>query len=136
MPSKIKPLQSGDLRHVGNLEQIQVGTDGTGAPLTTYVLFAQNVQFSIDDWRPTESFLANAVEGQLSTRLTIRYRPGMEGVAPNTMRMVHQTNPGTSPPIFDYYDILGAVRDSTMRVQLTLTCARRDAAGYRTGTTP
>lgn len=133
MVAKIKPLDSGDLRHVGNLEVRIPGTDTTGAPSVAYALFAVGVRFAIDDWKPTEAFQAQAVSGQLSTRLVIRYRPGMEGTAPNQMRMVHVTNPGASPAVIDYYDILGAVRDYTMRTQLILTCTRRDAAGFRTG---
>jgi hypothetical protein len=136
MAAKIKALDSGDLRHVGNLEQRITGTDDTGAPSVSYDIFAAGVRFAIDDWKPTEAFQAQAVSGQLSTRLVIRYRPGMEGVAPNQMRMAHITNPGASPVIVDYYEILGAVRDYTMRTQLILTCTRRDAAGFRTGATP
>lgn len=142
MALKIATLAAGQLRHIGNIEQLKRADDGSplldaaGSPLVQYEMFAQGVHFAVDDWKPSEDFLAQAVTGQLSTRLVIRYRPGMEGVAPNTMRLVHLTNPGVSPGIFDYYDIVGAVRDPTLRVQLTLTCTRRDAAGYRTGVTP
>lgn len=134
MAAKIKPLQSRDLRHFGNLEQLVTGTDSTGAPSTSYQVFAQNIQFGIEDWKPTEAFLANAIGGQLSTIITLRYRPGLEGVATNTMRLVHQINPGVSPAIFDYYEIIGARRDPTLRQFMTLTCTRRDAPGFRTGT--
>jgi hypothetical protein len=142
MALKIASLASGQLRHVGTLEQLKRADDGSplvdaaGSPLVQYETFAEGVRFAIDDWKPTEQFLAQAVTGQLSTRIVIRYRPGMEGAAPNTMRLVHLTNPGASPGTFDYYDIVGAVRDPTMRTQLTLTCTRRDAPGYRTGQTP
>lgn len=135
MVAKIKPLDSGDLRHVGNLEVRVPGTDVTGAPSVSYVAFAVGVRFAIDDWKPTEAVQAQAVSGQLSTRLVIRWRPGLEGNEPNQMRLVHVTNPGESPPVVEYYDILGAVRDYTMRTQLILTCTRRDAAGFRTGAT-
>jgi hypothetical protein len=136
MVTKVKPLQSGQMRHLGNLEKRVAGQDATGAPSVAYELVAAGVQFAVDDWKPTENYAAAAVQGNLSTRLIIRWRPGMEGNAPNTMRMVHLTNPGHSPAIFEYYDILGAVRDPDMRVQLTLTCVRRDGDGFRTGATP
>jgi hypothetical protein len=136
MVAKVKPLASGDLRLFGNLEQRVKGQDDTGAPSVSYQLIAADVPFAFDDWKPTEAFQAQAVSGQLSTRIVIRYRPGMEGIAPNQMRMVHLTNPGLSPAVYDYYEILGAVRDATTRVQLTLTCVRRDGDGFRTGATP
>jgi len=137
MARALRTLQSGEMRHVGNLEQIVDGElDTLGGPSARYQVFATNVRFAIDDWKPYEQLAASQVIGQLSTRLRIRWRPGMEGVAPNTMRMMHVVNPGQSPPIIEYYDIVGAVRDATMRVDLTLTCIRRDAPGFLTGVTP
>lgn len=136
MARALRTLQSGEMRHVGNIEQLVDAVDALGGPTAQYALFAANVRFAIDDWKPYEVWAANQVMGQLSTRLRIRWRPGMEGVAPNTMRIAHTVNPGQSPPIVEYYDIIGAVRDATMRVDLTLTCMRRDAPGFRTGATP
>jgi hypothetical protein len=139
---EIRPTQSGELRHLCNLEKLKLAEDGTplldaaGSPLIQYELWAENVFFAIDDWKPIESYNANQVGSLLWTRIRIRFRPGLEGIAPNTMRFVHCLNPGKSPGIFDYYDIQGAIRDITMRVELQLTCARRDVAGYRTGQTP
>lgn len=133
---EIRPTQSGELRHVANIEQLIKGKDATGSPTVAYSLYAENVRFAIDDWKPTESFEANAVDSKLYTRIRIRYRPGLEGVAPNTMRIAHVTNPGQSPVVTDYYDIQGAVRDITLRVELQLLCIRRDAVGFRTGATP
>lgn len=135
--AKLRTFASGEMRHVCNLEQLIAGDlDAVGTPQSRYVVVATNVRFTIDDWKPYEAFNAAIIEKQLSTRIRIRYRPGMEGIAPGQMRLAHTTNPGYSPPVVDYYDIVGAVRDTTLRVDLTLTCIRRDADGFRQGVTP
>ena len=131
---EIRPTQSGELRHVGDLEKLDIGTDTSGTPLTTYSLFAKNVRFAIDDWKPVENVIANAVQSNLFTRIRIRWRPGLEGAAPSIFRLRHVLDGSVSPPLVEFYDITGAVRDITLRVELQLSCVRRDAAGYRTGT--
>ena len=45
-------------------------------------------------------------------------------------------NPGLLPPQLEYYEILGAVRDITMRVEMQLTCVLRTGPGFRTGDAP
>jgi hypothetical protein len=132
---EIRPIQSGGMRHVCNIEKRIEGTDTTGAPSVHYSLWAQNVRFEIDDWKPYENQLAQAIERAIITRIRIRYRPGMSGAGPATFRLVYLTNPGESDPVFEYYDVMGAVRDINLRVELQLTCSLRDAAGYRVGAT-
>ena len=135
MPKTLRTLTSGEMRHIGDLEKLVVGTDATGAPRTDYEIFAKDIRFGIDDWKPYETWAANAPESALSTRLRIRYRPGLDGIAPSTMRIKRRTSDaGVSPVVFEYYDIIGAVRDPTTRVDLTLWCMRRDAAGFKIGT--
>jgi hypothetical protein len=133
---EIRPTQSGELRHLCNIENRVTGTDSTGAPSVIYALWAENVRFAIDDWKPYEAEVAQAVERSTITRIRIRYRPGMSDAGPNQFRLVYCTNPGESPAINEYYDVLGAVRDINLRVELQLTCSLRDAAGYRVGATP
>ena len=133
---EIRPTQSGELRHRCNIEERTPGTDSTGAPSVTYTLWAENVAFAIDDWKPYENQVAQAVERSVITRIRIRYRPGMSGAGPNQFRLVYCTNPGISPAVYEYYDVLGAVRDINLRVELQLTCSLRDAAGYRVGAIP
>jgi hypothetical protein len=139
MVAKYKPVSSQDLRLVGNIEKLDVDTSGnplldeTGSPLGTYSLWAENVRFAIDDWKPYEQYNANQVERQLSTRFRIRWRPGMEGSALGTFRFVVNQTPGQSPPVLEVYDIIGAVRDPTMRIDMNLTCTLRDAPGFRAG---
>jgi head-tail adaptor len=129
---QIRPTMSGELRHIGNIEQLVGGVDGSGTPNTTYVLWAENIPFAIDDWKSPEVYKAQQVEGQQSTRIRIRYRPGVIA----GMRVVYNTNPGQSPSIFEYYEITGVTRDITLRVEIQLNCIKRDAAGFRAGATP
>lgn len=135
---EIRPTQSGELRHRCNIERRDAGTDSTGAPSVTYTLWAENVAFAIDDWKPYENQVAQAVERSVITRIRIRYRPGMSGAGPATFRLVYLTNPGPNQfgPIYEIYDVMGCVRDINLRVELQLTCSLRDAAGYRVGAPP
>ena len=132
MVRAVQPIQSGELRHVGNIEQRMAGLDSTGAPNVTFQVWAQDVRFAIDDWKSPEAFQAQQVDGQLTTRILIRYRPGIVA----TMRLVYLTNPGESNPVYEYYDITGVTRESTLRNTIQLNCIKRDAAGFRTGATP
>lgn len=130
---EIRPTQSGEMRHIGNIERLIEGaTDSTGVPGARYELWAENVRFAIDDWKSPEAYNAEQVQGTLTTRIRVRYRPGIVA----TMRLVYCTNPGQSPAIFEYYDITGVTRDITLRVETQLNCIKRDAAGFRTGATP
>jgi len=139
MVAKYRPVASGELRLVGNIEKLDLdpagnpAVDETGSPAGTYSLWAENVRFAFDDWKPYEQFNANQVERTLSTRIRIRYRPGMGGSQLGTFRFVYCTNPGQSPPINEVYDILGAVRDPTNRIDMNLTATLRDAPGFRAG---
>lgn len=136
MSRALKKLSAGELRFIGDLEVRDLGTDEAGSPLTTYSKFAENVYFAMSDWRATEAQQANTILGTFLTYVVIRWRPGLEGVAANVMRLRHPSDLSVSPPIVDYYDIQGCVRDPTTREALQLACIRRDSTGYRTGTIP
>jgi hypothetical protein len=138
VPSRatIKRIEAGALRFIGDIER-QVGSvDSMGSPTAKYELFAAGVRFAITDWRANETVQANTVMSQVTTYITVRYRPGLEGEAPGKMRLKHVSDASVSPPVIDYYDILGAVRDPTIRVGLMLACIKRDSSGFRTGVIP
>ncbi len=116
-----------------NIERRVEGTDAVGSPSVNYTIWAENVRFAVDDWKPYESVQAETVNRQLSTRITIRWRPGMSGAGPSQFRLAVKTEHGSTNNVTEYYDVLGAVRDISMRENLILTCALRDAAGFRTG---
>ena len=130
MPSSraLQPIQSGQLRHIGDIEQRTTGTDAGGSPLTTYSTFAKDVRMDINDYRGNESFVAQTVESSQTTYITIRYRPGLNA----TMRIKHRAESG----VIDYYDITGIVSDQTRRRGMLLQCVKRDSSGFRTGSIP
>ena len=86
----------------------------------------------MSDWRDTEVSAAQQIMSQVITYIVIRFRPGIL----STMRLKHVTEWTANPPLVDYYDIQGVVRDPTLRWALQLACIKRDAAGYRVGTVP
>lgn len=136
MPRDIRPIRSGELRHIGDLERlITPNQDDSGGPIVAFETVAMNVRFKIDDFRVYESLQAAQVQSLLTTKISIRYRPGMEGTAPGIFRLKHVILEGTSPIRTDYYDIQGAIRDPLLRLELQLSCIRRDAEGFRTGLT-
>jgi head-tail adaptor len=130
--SSVRPTMSGELRHIGNLEVRTLGLDQSGTPNQGFVLWAENINFAIDDWKSPETMVAQQVEGTQTTRIRIRYRPGVQ----SGMRLVYRTNPGESPAAFEYYEIMGVTRDITLRVEIQLNCILRDVAGFRVGQTP
>lgn len=132
----IKRINSGDLRYVGDIERRIDGVDAMRSPSTFYEVFAAGVRFAIADWRVTETVQANTTVSQFLTYITIRYRSGIEGAAPGQMRLKHISDASVSPPVIDYYDIQGALRDPQLRIGLLLSCVKRDSAGFRTGTIP
>lgn len=132
MPNRLKPLQSGILRQVGDIEVLVDGKDSFGSPMTSYQLWAPGVRFDFADWRVTENVSAKEIQSSVLTYITMRWRPGVT----SKMRIKHIAEITTSPQMIDYYDIQGVVRDPTLRTVLQLACLKRDAAGYRTGAIP
>lgn len=132
----IKGIQAGEMRFVGDIERRVDGVDAMRSPSTAYELFAGGVRFTIADYRPTEAMQANTTMSQVTTYLTIRYRPGIEGQIPGQLRLKHISDASVSPAIVDYYDIQGAIRDPSIRLGLLLSCVRRDSSGFRTGAIP
>jgi len=115
-------IRSAELRHFGNIERRIKGHDDTGEPTNVWEVWARDVHFAIDDWRPVEAVAAGQVQDHQTVRLRIRYRPG---VSP-TMRVAHVPCPGIAPEVTDYYDIEGIIHDPTMQRDLQLECRRRD----------
>jgi len=132
MPNRLKQLQSGELRHIANIEKLIVAVGASGTPTQTYELWASDVRFSFADWRVTEGLQAKEITSSVLTYLTMRWRPGVIA----SMRVVHISDYTTSPATVDYYDVQGVVRDPNLREALQLACIKRDAAGYRTGVVP
>lgn len=121
------------MRFIADLEIAIDAQDASGSPLATFETFAENVRFDFADYRATENQAASTIMAQLTTYIVIRWRPGVEGTVPGKMRLKHASDLSSSPPVIEYYDIQGAVRDRTMRWAIQLACVRRDSTGFRTG---
>lgn len=129
----LRPISAGELRLVCDIEQLISEVDEAGTPMTRYQLFAKNVFFAFGDYRSGESLQAKELMGQLTTYVTIRWRPGIaEG-----MRLKYVADGSRSPQLIEYYEIQGLpMRDTTARIALLLQCVKRDAPGALTGTIP
>jgi head-tail adaptor len=129
----LRPISSGELRLVCDIEQLISEEDAAGTPMTRYQLFAKDVRFAFADYRAAENFQAKEMTGQLTTYITMRWRPGLSA----QMRIKYVADSSRSPPLIEYYEIQGdPVRDATLRIAVLLQCVKRDAPGARVGTIP
>lgn len=77
-----------------------------------------------------EYVAAREVVAEVTTRITIRYFPGIEP----TMRVKRPVDYTANPMTFEVYDILAVLPDPVSgRRHLTLMCAQRFAEGFRRG---
>lgn len=83
----------------------------------------------VEDLTPRERFLADQVQSDITTRIRLRYRPGLTA----KMRVKHQRQAG-SPTDVNLYDVAGPpIEVMGARREIQLMCIRRDAEGFRTG---
>lgn len=67
------PLQAGKLRHRATLDHKTVSLDSYGAETVTWANFA-NVWASVEDLAGRELWAAQAEQGEVTTKVIIRYR--------------------------------------------------------------
>lgn len=124
-------MKVGDLRHRIQIQRpVQVRTD-SGAFEEVFETWIR-CWAAIEPLSPREIFAAAQVQSDITTRIRIRYRPGITA----KMRIAWQREAG-SPSIIEYFDIEGPpIELNTQRDEIHLMCRRRDAEGFRTGGTP
>lgn len=124
-------MRAGELRHRLKIQRpVQVRT-GSGAFDEVFETWLE-VWGAVEPLTPREIFAAAQVQSDITTRVRIRYRPGITA----KMRVAWQREAG-SPSIMEYFDIEGPpIEPNTVRDELWLMCRRRDAEGFRTGGTP
>lgn len=83
---------------------------------------------SVEPLSPREFFSAQQVQSEISTRIRIRYRPGLNAKC----RVLHQRQ-GGSPTLIDRYDVEGPPIEYRATGEVHLMCVRRDAEGFRIG---
>jgi len=104
-------LKSGTLRHRCTLQRKQqTQNPQTGAMVTTWVTEA-TVWAAVEPLSAREFVAAQAVQANVSVRITVRYRPGIT----SAMRLLHDGK---------VYGITGVLADKDSgREYLTLPCA-------------
>jgi hypothetical protein len=126
---QLKPIQAGQLRFFGWLEApVQSYVHGT--PSIEYQTFAL-IRFYIEDFRGNEVFNGQTIESTLTTYLVMRWLPGVKP----TMRVKRLLEGAQSPAQYEYYKITSIIEDPTRYRVMQLQCMRRDAAGFRVGST-
>jgi SPP1 family predicted phage head-tail adaptor len=124
-------MRAGLLRHRITLQR-PVGTNdewGEPSPLWEDVV---SVAAAIEPISGREFFSAQQVQADVTTRITIRWRNGIEPA----MRIVHVTaqQAAMSPPESTVYDIEAILPDPTGRRQIVFMCRNRNSEGFRSGT--
>lgn len=87
------------------------------------------VPAAIETLSGREYWAAKQINADVSTRITIAYRRGIN----ETWRVRHLVE-HASPAVFDFYDVLAVIPDKkTGRTSLELLCTNRHAEGWRSG---
>lgn len=121
-------MLAGKLIHRVWIQTPQEVRGATGSHKQIYTDWKE-VWASVEPLTPREIFAAQQVASDLTTRIRMRWRDGLN----SKMRIRHQRTLG-SPTVSDYYDIEGPpVRIDGKSVELWLYCRFRDAQGFRSG---
>lgn len=103
-------MEAGRLRHRVTIDEKVETPDGQGGIETTYLAWEENIPAAIEPGSGKEFMNSNQILAQVSTRITVRWRPG---VVP-TMRVRHESA---------IYNIVAVLPDKeTGRTWLTLGC--------------
>lgn len=111
-------LAAGRLRHRITIEQKVTTQDpDTGAPITAWESWADDVPAEVVPLSAREFLAAQAVQSEVSARITIRYRAGLLA----TMRIIHRGQ---------VYNIAGVLPDNVSGLEyLTLPVSQGVNAG-------
>lgn len=120
-------MQSGRYRHQVTLFRRADTQGSSGQVEHRYSSFA-TCMARISPVSGREFFAAAQVQSEVSTRISIRWREGVD----ETCVVKHVTDYSASPEEFDIYDILAVLPDEkTGRRELVLMCAKRIGEGWR-----
>lgn len=116
-------MQAGRLRHRITLQSLVPNSRGAaGGQIKAWTDFVTAIPAEVASVSGREFFASTQIQTQVSTKITIRYRDGVDA----TMRVIHITRNG---PV--YYAIEAPLPDAKKRF-LTLMCTLRNAEGLRT----
>lgn len=121
-------MLAGKLRYKVMLQKPTTTKSGGGSITDNYVDWIQ-VSAAIEPLTPREYFAAQAVNSDITVRIRVRFRPGLDA----RLRVKHVHGSG-SPNVVDLYDVQGPpVEVLSNRTEVWLMCKRRDTSGFRTG---
>lgn len=102
------PMKIGKLRHRVTLQESISSKDSFGAEIETWSDTA-TVWASIEPLSGKEYFAAQQVNAEINTKITIRYRAGVQ----STMRLAFQNR---------QFDILSVINTEEKKLELILMC--------------
>lgn len=121
-------MLAGPLRYQVMLQKPTLQRVQGGAPVSVYSDWVF-VYAAIEPLTPREYLAAQAINSDISVKIRIRFRPGLDA----TLRVYHRHGPG-SPQQEDLYDVIGPpVEVLTNRTEVWLMCKLRDTPSFRTG---
>lgn len=120
-------MRAGRLRHRLTLEK-RTDTQSESGEVTPGYAYWDTVWGNVKPLVGREFFAAQQVQADVSTEITIRWRPGFD----STIRIRHKPNSDEGPD--DVYDILSVSEDDTSgQRQFRLMCTKRPTEGWRRG---
>ena len=112
-------MQAGKLRRRVTIQYPSDTRNDIGEPITQWLTFAESVPAAIEPLNGREFFAAQQEQSTVTTRIRIRWRPGVTDL----MRIVHST---------EIYDIEAVLPDQhSGRRELNLMCKMRGADGFQ-----
>ncbi len=121
-------MEAGELRHRIMIQRPNTERQALGSFEEIYEDYLE-CWASIEPIGPRELIAAAQIASEITTRIRIRYRPGIDA----TMRVVHRKVSG-SPTEETIYKIEGNPIDVLgRRREIHLMCRHRDAEGFRQG---
>lgn len=121
-------MRSGRLRHRVTIKERVDGKDLAGGIVYTYTEFAR-VWASVEPIRTEEIFAAGQVQSRATTKIVVRYRPGLRA----NMVIEHEVENGTgSPSLVKIYEVVGEPIHINNRLrEVHFMCVQRDSEGFR-----
>ena len=114
-------MRSGNRRHAIVLEKPAEGVGAAGENRTRWPQVA-TTRASIEPLTGRELFAAQQVNAEVTTRINIRWRPGVHEAL--RIRVIGSD---------DLYGILAVLPDKTGRREINCLCVKRTAEGWRDG---
>lgn len=122
-------MEPGELRHRVTIQRRIDTTNDRGGPVETYEDWFESWA-EVRDLTPREQFQAQQVGAEITKKVRIRYRPGLD----EKCRIRWVPRGGQSPTVFEYLDVAGPPIAVDGRAnELWLMCVKRSPENFRTG---